>query len=993
MAVANIAWLLASAGKSVIVLDWDLEAPGLHRYFRPFLIDKELTSSEGIIDFIIDFCDEAIRPAVDGEQLPPDWYVEFADIARHRLSIDYEGFPSGGKIDFIPAGQQGPTYATRVNSFNWQDFYQRLGGGAFIEATRERLRTQYDYVLVDSRTGVSDTAGICTVQLPDTLAIFFTYNNQSILGAAAVAESVADQRRQETRGRHRFRILPVPTRVDQTERDKLDARKAFARVSFDPFLEHISSTFRLNYWDNVEIPYVPWFAYEEVLAPFRDNIGDPKTVLASMKRIADFLVQPEIDNLESASLISPEKKQAILSEFAATPVAAQPEAETTLQSESPLEKQIRFADAAYLSLSESERDDARSLWLRLVRVPQLGERIENSKVRVPQEDLNPNQENIVARFVAAGVLVSGVDDKSELTVEVVSEDLLRSWKRLLEWIGQDREFILWRQLLQNRAAEWKNKDHLSTFLLEGEALREAQKWRTSRTRDLSDGELTYIRASEFTIERVKQRSLMTWSVAAVLLVAVLGGFFLIKTYVSYRARKKANENLLQQALGIIQSSASLPGKLRVDQLQLGILLELEADRLSPSPTTEALINQHLSLLPRNVVTIPQNRNVQRVALSDQGDRLVAILGRSSPFSGPLEEKTLVIHDLASRKQITSFPFQASSSDVILSHDGRFLAYMAPAGNRSSIPNTGPVTQVIWDSKNNTSLAMGLPAEVYDEVFSPDGRYLVLATKAGTQVIDLPLSFAKHEITREGTLSDDVPSEGVDFDNNGQHLAIVLRSNTVVVRRVLPDKGPSNELLRVSSEWRAQLSFSGNLLGAVDLYGKSIVVWDVRDQHQVATFQRDEFGEFVFTSDDKMLVSVGKGVTAWDLASQQASNVALDNDLNSVFGSRDGRYIAAIGGNQARVWRYSEGKFVEAAIIVVQGTMNDLSFSRGSLITTGGSDNNIHVWDLSPPSTAKPDEKDYCARLTRNLTNDEWQKYLPSESYHEACRASANAETK
>jgi len=42
MALANVAWVLASNGRRVLVIDWDLEAPGLHRYFKPFLLDKEL---------------------------------------------------------------------------------------------------------------------------------------------------------------------------------------------------------------------------------------------------------------------------------------------------------------------------------------------------------------------------------------------------------------------------------------------------------------------------------------------------------------------------------------------------------------------------------------------------------------------------------------------------------------------------------------------------------------------------------------------------------------------------------------------------------------------------------------------------------------------------------------------------------------------------------------------------------------------------------------
>src|ERR1700680_1364934 len=123
MALANIAWILASNGKRVIVIDWDLEAPGLHRYFHPFLIDKELSSTQGLIDFIIDFANDAVTPS--GER-PKDWWVPRANLLRYAASLDYEfpgyRFGRAGTIDFVPAGRQGPDYATRVNSFNWQHF-------------------------------------------------------------------------------------------------------------------------------------------------------------------------------------------------------------------------------------------------------------------------------------------------------------------------------------------------------------------------------------------------------------------------------------------------------------------------------------------------------------------------------------------------------------------------------------------------------------------------------------------------------------------------------------------------------------------------------------------------------------------------------------------------------------------------------------------------------------------------------------------------------
>ena len=54
------------------------------------------------------------------------------------------------------------------------------------------MKQNYDYVLIDSRTGLSDIADICTVELPDVLVDCFTLSDQSIDGAAAVARQISE---------------------------------------------------------------------------------------------------------------------------------------------------------------------------------------------------------------------------------------------------------------------------------------------------------------------------------------------------------------------------------------------------------------------------------------------------------------------------------------------------------------------------------------------------------------------------------------------------------------------------------------------------------------------------------------------------------------------------------------------------------------------------------------------------------------------------------
>lgn len=286
MAMANVAWILAAAGNRVLMVDWDLEAPGLHRYFYPFLHDKELVTSTGVMDIVMDFMVQAMTPPSSEQDREKTWYVRYADVLRHAVSIDWDF--GTGQLDLLPAGLQNAAYATRVNSFNWDSFYERLGGGTFLEALRASMLREYEYVLVDSRTGVSDTSGICTVQLPDKIVVCFTLNRQSIEGAASVAYSIVEARARS--GRSGTQVFPVPTRVEKAETLRLDAARTASRARFAGLLTHVPEDGRQRYWDETEVAYQPFYAYEEVLAAFGDPSPRVGTLLHTMQRLAARLV-------------------------------------------------------------------------------------------------------------------------------------------------------------------------------------------------------------------------------------------------------------------------------------------------------------------------------------------------------------------------------------------------------------------------------------------------------------------------------------------------------------------------------------------------------------------------------------------------------------------------------------------------------------------------------------------------------------------------------
>ncbi len=288
MAVANIAWILASAGQRVLVVDWDLESPGLHRYLHPFLLDKDLKSSAGLIEMIRDFAAATMEPGRDGDE---HWVAERAQVLTYATSLEWT-FPVGGGIDLLPAGRQDQSYSRSVSTFDWPSFYERLGGGAFIDALGQDMRRHYDYILIDSRTGLSDSASICTVQLPDIVVNCFTLSTQSIDGAVAVARSIRSQR-----GRRPVRILPVPMRVEDAEQTKLESGRDYARHEFAPFLRDLTTDEANRYWGDVEVPYKPFFAYEEILAPFADRPMLENSLLAAFERLTRTLTDGRVDEM------------------------------------------------------------------------------------------------------------------------------------------------------------------------------------------------------------------------------------------------------------------------------------------------------------------------------------------------------------------------------------------------------------------------------------------------------------------------------------------------------------------------------------------------------------------------------------------------------------------------------------------------------------------------------------------------------------------------
>jgi hypothetical protein len=278
LALANVAWVLAQSGRRVLAIDWCLESPGLQPCFRPFLSDGHGSATEGVIDFLLDYCEQA---AQSGEAYE-------ADLLPYAVALDWDHFPDGGALHYVSAGKRSGAYSVRVQSFDWQSFYDRLSGIAAIRSMRQRLSEEYDFVLIDCPHGISSSAAVCLTELADIVVCGFTMSDHAIQGSAALLDFAYRFRDQA-----RPRLLPVPMMVDPGEKDLLDRRRQMARTVFDPLLE-LRVEERQKYWETIEFPYIPYYRFGSRLAAFSGESFTTMSMLASATRLASYIAGEEI---------------------------------------------------------------------------------------------------------------------------------------------------------------------------------------------------------------------------------------------------------------------------------------------------------------------------------------------------------------------------------------------------------------------------------------------------------------------------------------------------------------------------------------------------------------------------------------------------------------------------------------------------------------------------------------------------------------------------
>ena len=473
LALANVACLLAQREEGaggILMVDWDLEAPGLHRYFadrfqRTFENSNErLERQPGVIDLFLNLRSEVLKLPESKEEPTLEVQDKLKADSRFESFFVATDVPN---LSILKAGCFDDDYAKKVNTFDWEELYERAPW--LITVLADWFTSHFRYTLIDSRTGITDTSGICTMLLPEKLVAVFTPNQQSLDGVLQMCERATNYRSRSTDLR-RLSVFPLPSRIEMSEPKELEHWRKDQNQGYQPRFEALfnkvcgQKNCNLEpYFNEVQIQHASTYAYGEKVAVLIEQGDNRISLKRAFATFAERLV-----------------------------VLADPwEVPKTFETMSMPDGGVaRQAESRYGQLKPDQHETARRLFLQLVRLAA------DSRQAVGRElktSLLPDRE-IVMTFVDAKVIELRETETGQ-TAAIADEPLITGWRRLSDWIEADREFLIWRDSLDAALANWQKLNRHKSALLRGVPLEEAQKNLESRNADLNTSELEFINAS------------------------------------------------------------------------------------------------------------------------------------------------------------------------------------------------------------------------------------------------------------------------------------------------------------------------------------------------------------------------------------------------------------------------------------------------------------------------------------------------------------------
>lgn len=349
-------------------------------------------------------------------------------------------------------------------------------------------------------------------------------------------------------------------------------------------------------------------------------------------------------------------------------------------------------------------------------------------------------------------------------------------------------------------------------------------------------------------------------------------------------------------------------------------------------------------------------------------RCVAFSPCGSWVAGGSWDHTVRIWEVMTAKELMRFSHIRSVRLVVFSPDGRWVASASEDG-----------TAEVWDVAAKRKVArMSHGKPVRSVAFSPDGERVATGSDDGTaRVWEVLTGQEIAKIVHEG------PVWSVSFSPDG---CFVVSGGYDKTTRVW-DIAAGKEVMRKRHYGEVNVvAFSPDGRWVASGSGDGIVeIWEPTTGREVVRVKhRGDVMALAFSPDGRRLVSGSDDYTArvWEIPTgHEVSVMAHDNWVHSVAFSPDGQFVVSGSWDHTlRVWEAKTGR--ELGRMFHNDGVRSVTFSPdGCFIASGSQDGTIRVWLWRPEDLIA----EACRRLPRNLTREEWARYVgPGVPYRPTC---------
>jgi energy-coupling factor transporter ATP-binding protein EcfA2 len=394
--------------------------------------------------------------------------------------------------------------------------------------------------------------------------------------------------------------------------------------------------------------------------------------------------------------------------------------------------------------TEEEQSLCRQVLLDLIHP---GEGTADTKKRVSLDDVAPTDATraVLKKLADARLVTTDRDDRPESAqAELAHEALIRGWRRLSEWVNENREKSRLKERLLDSGREWQRSSKKEDFLYRGAQLATAQEIFGSSAelpkigREFLEASIAARKRAQEekqSEQRRRQRLLAAASGVFALLAVVASAAAIFGFWQKSEAKKKAKLAIQAEQSAKAQATLARAAEKRTSEVasQASVSLARYSKEAGKDADALAYLAQALRLnqknneatafvctmltqssWPRRVVGPMRHKDwIQSVEFSPDGQRVLTAS----------EDRTAQLWEAATGKPL---------GERMKHEGGVWSAQFSPDGLRV-VTASWDKTARLWEAA--TGKAIGEPMQhggpVYSAQFSPDGQRLVSASEDKT----------------------------------------------------------------------------------------------------------------------------------------------------------------------------------------------------------------------------------------------------------------------